>query len=66
MFGAGFFFFKMQEVNHFLFLQNLNSRVGEKNKNINKQEQFYFYSSFGNIRVGGFRKSENKKMMALR
>ena len=55
-------FFKMQLENHFLFLQNLNSRVGGKNKNINQQAQFYFYSSFGKIRLGGFRNSEKKKM----
>ena len=48
-----------------LFLHNLNSRVGWKNKNINQQEQFYFYSSFGKIRVGGSRKSEKYKMLTL-
>ena len=59
-----FYIFNIVKFNNFLivlnilFLHNLNFRVGWKNKNINQQEQFYFYSSFGKIRVGESHKSE--------
>ena len=46
------------EIIFFIFCTTKSPGTVEKNKINNQKEQFYFYSSFGKIRVGGFRKSE--------